>query len=225
MKSIQQVIGDLRKEPRGITLIADPAPVLEPRRDLFGPGGREAFIANPEYVPACFAKAIDHTAWTEQQKAVMDKIAVQRRSGIVAGANGTGKTLMMYQLMVGFFADGVDARHITALELFEYIRSLINGHKEVVSEVYKRFARPYVLFIDEMDKAFGSQAEYLYLNALVDKRYSSCYQTVVLGNFQSWQACSERIGQSTFDRLTDSRCGFYAQLNGGSFRQEMADDR
>lgn len=187
-------------------------------KGLFDGLTREEFI-NEAY-PLRYQQALDHIAYDDTQKAIMHAIVDLRMSAIVIGSNGTGKTLMAYQCELDLRQAGVDARHIQALELFDVIRSRMAHDGDALRYTLDRFGRPEALFIDEMDKSYGSQTEYLYFSSLIDSRYCDMKQTVLFGNFRDWQEVIGRIGQSNFDRLSQKGYGFRVTMTRGSYRQE-----
>lgn len=183
----------------------------------FGREGRGAWIYS--HYPARFARAIDNTNYTDIQKKVLEKIVKEQKSGIIIGANGTGKTLLMYQAEVELMSKDIGAMDVKAISLFDRIRGWMAEHKDVLDHIHEMWTDDRVLFIDEVDKAYGTPTEYIYFNELVDERYADMEQTVIIGNFKSWDECIAKIGQSAFDRLTNSTDGFKANLTGMSFRQ------
>ena len=59
-----------------------------------------------------------------------------------------------------------------------------------------------LLIIDEIDKIYGSQADFLLLTYLIDIRYEDCLQTIVLGNKSKDTTVDSLIGSSSFSRLS-----------------------
>ncbi len=185
-------------------------------------GSRRAYI-EASY-PRRIALAIDSTEYSPAQRQVMSLIVGQRRSGIVIGGNGTGKTLLLSRCQVDLLEEGVQAKILDAPEMFERLRGVIDRHESVESYIRDKWAGIPCLFIDEADKAYGSQMEFLNFARLVNLRWEGMLQTVVFGNFPTWEDCIGRLGQSAFDRLADVRDGFRAVLKGGSYRQGRGGD-
>ena len=73
------------------------------------------------------------------------------------------------------------------------------------------------LVIDEVDKAFGSQTEFVYLYSLINERYNRMLPTVLITNADEVELVSV-IGSSTLSRVAGD--GAIIELKGQDWRQK-----
>lgn len=177
---------------------------------------RQEIIA--ESVPARLQKAIDGTRFTAVQAGILKAIR-EGRSGLIGGANGTGKSLILWRSMVDRACGGRFSVQYTAYSLFSAIRDSIGGTGVDKFIKSSGLTDCDFLAIDEIDKSFGTDSEFAWLTHIIGARYERRLQTVVAGNFMTLRQAAEIIGQSSFDRLSAYDDGFTAILDGDSFRR------
>jgi len=102
------------------------------------------------------------------------------KSAILFGKNGTGKTHLAYAMMKHLAVQRVTVRYILAQDLFDTVRMSF-------SEPIRRAdveALKYVgyLIIDEVDKKFGTQTEFLSLYRIINYRYNWMRPTMLISN-------------------------------------------
>lgn len=138
------------------------------------------------------------------------------RSAIVYGGNGVGKTHLAFAAIRHQIEAGVSSRYVLAFDFFtEVKRSFRDDTTEAIMD---RYAKVGYLVIDEVDKAFGSQTEFVYLYSLVNERYNRMLPTVLITNADEADLVSV-IGASTLSRVAGD--GAIIELKGEDYRQRM----
>lgn len=172
-------------------------------------------------VPRRLRESIDRDdILTDGQRYAIGQITKHHKDAVIYGPNGSGKSLVGWRVVADALEQGRRAACITALELVEKAKSLMAycSPTEWLGENYGSESYD-LLVIDEMAKRSGSDWETNLLQTFIDRRYEDEAQTVVIGNFLSPDTAADCIGQSAFDRLTDSRSGCSIFLGGRSFRK------
>lgn len=136
------------------------------------------------------------------------------KSAILFGKNGTGKTHLAYAMMKHLAVQRVTVRYILAQDLFDTVRMSF-------SEPIRRAdveALKYVgyLIIDEVDKKFGTQTEFLSLYRIINYRYNWMRPTMLISN-SSRDNLQEVIGIAAFDRIAEE--GVVGEFNGKNYRR------
>lgn len=104
-------------------------------------------------------------------------------SAIVCGSVGCGKTHLAYAAVRHQIEKLVDAEYILAFDMFNQIKRTFKDEtgKETDRIVDWLSSIPY-LVIDELDKTYRKDTEYVYLNKLINARYNNCLPTVLITN-------------------------------------------
>lgn len=136
------------------------------------------------------------------------------RGGVVLGGNGTGKTRMAWAVLRHAAERGVKGEYVTARRLMSMIA---DGWRTHDSSRVERCRTTGYLVVDEIDKGYGSQAEYLELTDLVSERYEWMKPTLLIGNSPDFQTFAGLVGSAVADRMRED--GFLAVLKGESLRR------
>lgn len=135
-------------------------------------------------------------------------------SGIIYGDFGCGKTHIGWGLCKLQWINGKDACLAAAGQIFKAVKAQFSGgDPESVIMAYK--AMPY-LVIDEIDKTYGSQLEYVTLFEIINGRYNECLPTVILINASNAEDIPGLVGGANFDRLGNA--GIVIHLTQKSWR-------
>ncbi len=108
----------------------------------------------------------------------------------------------------------VSARYVVALDFFALVRRSFRD--DSTENVVRGFADAGYLVVDEVDKGFGSQTEFVYLYQLVNERYNRMLPTVLVTNAREDELASV-IGASTLSRVAGE--GAIINLSGPDYRQ------
>lgn len=122
--------------------------------------------------------------------------------GIIYGSNGNGKTYLGYAACRKVVENGGKAELITAKDLFDLIKKEFNNPNNSGNTI-KHYASLDFLVIDECDKIYGSQTEYLSLIELIGKRYNEILPTLIISNCNSLKELAELISLSCIDKLRE----------------------
>ena len=140
------------------------------------------------------------------------------QSGVVIGGNGIGKTRLAWALAAAWkkqkpFSEA--AIIVKAAELLSEVKAIDGDWYRYIRDTYGRNEH---LFIDEIDKIKGSEADWMLLTYLIDYRYEWMKQTVVMGNCTKDEAI-KLLGQSSYSRLAGDGAEAY-HLVGTDRRKE-----
>lgn len=140
----------------------------------------------------------DKTLFSSQIPGMLDGA-----SAIILGTNGIGKTRFAWALASHWASKDERCIVMKAQELL----SQVKGWQSQGSDTYASIRSVYGqslphLIIDEIDKIYGTQADFLLLSFLVDIRYEDCLQTIILGNKPERKDVADLLGSSTFSRLS-----------------------
>ena len=135
------------------------------------------------------------------------------KSGLLYGKNGPGKTYLAWCA-----AKDWKKRHETfaiekGIETMSWIKSHFAGGGDITKDIRAKYLRMDHLVIDEVDKIFETQTDFVYLTYLIDIRYDEMLQTVVITNKTSKQEIIDSLGQSVYSRLTEKGNIVYGLLN------------
>ncbi len=139
------------------------------------------------------------------------------QSGVVVGGNGIGKTRLAWALARYWkhLNPYCSVQIIKGAELLSEVKAVEGDWYRYIREMYGKSEH---LFIDEIDKIKGSEADWMLLTYLIDYRYEWCYQTVILGNCDKNEAM-RLLGQSSYSRLSGDGAEAY-HLVGTDKRKE-----
>lgn len=122
---------------------------------------------------------------------------------LILGTNGIGKTRLAWALAKRWCREGRTVAVYKAQELLSKIKSWQKPDTDAYGMIRTVYGRELsLLIIDEIDKIYGSQADFLLLTYLIDIRYEDCLQTIVLGNKSKDTTVDSLIGSSSFSRLS-----------------------
>ena len=137
-------------------------------------------------------------------------------SAIVYGGYGCGKTHLGWALCKNRWDRGDNALYSTAQSIYTDIkRQFGGGDPELVIQRYQ--TAPYIV-IDEIDKSYGSQLEYVTLFEIVNYRYNWLLPTVIFLNAEKKEDIPSLIGGACYDRL--GVAGLLIHLTQGSWRSK-----
>ena len=102
------------------------------------------------------------------------------RSIILHGSNGTGKTHLAFATIRHQIEQLKDAKYVLAFDFFSLIKSSFGSGDP--DRIVRAYATCDYLAIDEVDKSYGSQAEFLYLYKLINDRYNDMLPTMLISN-------------------------------------------
>ena len=123
----------------------------------------------------------------------------QGKSAVLCGGNGTGKTHLGFASCRYFAEKGLKSKYVLAYEFFEDIK---NSFKQSDTEdVLKEYAYYDYLVIDEIDKAYGSQLEFIQLYHHLSTSGTNRIKPTVLMTNTNKSELIELIGASTLDRI------------------------
>lgn len=142
--------------------------------------------------------SFDNFIGLEQERKKIEKLT----GGIIYGSNGNGKTHLGYAVCRKVVESGKTACLIKAYDFFNEVKREFNNPATVGSTV-KRYSDLDYLVIDECDKIYGSQTEYLSLIDLIGKRYDEKLPTLVISNCETIKQLAEIISLSCVDKLRD----------------------
>jgi DNA replication protein DnaC len=94
-------------------------------------------------------------------------------------------------------------KYTTAAEVIGEIRSTWGKRELREADVFKSFARPHLLVLDEVGVQCGSKDERRLLQQVIDHRYRDLRPTIVCSNL-SKSEMSEFIGERGYDRLREN---------------------
>jgi len=146
-------------------------------------------------------------------------VLLEGKSLVMFGNNGTGKTRLAFASMRDKVLKGESVYYMTASEFFDEVKMTFNNTIKV-SDVLENYLGYDHLFIDEVDKSYGTITEFIALFRLVDKRYLQLKQTVLMANADddkdSDKYVIKVIGRSTYERIVEDGTAIY--MNWKSFR-------
>lgn len=138
------------------------------------------------------------------------------KSAIIIGGNGVGKTHLAFASLRFQIEQYVPALYILAFNFFSRIKqSFMDNSTE---QVMREYAKVGYLVLDELDKAFGSQTEFVYLYSLINERYNHLLPTVLITNAETSDLAAV-IGSSTLSRVAGD--GAIIELQGKDYRKNQ----
>lgn len=128
------------------------------------------------------------------------------RSGnslVMYGKNGTGKTRLAYSFLREKILEGKKCKYILAPELFDEIRNTYSKESYDTSvALVDRYSQYDHLVIDELDKTFGTKAEFIGLYRIINARYNDLKPTVIMTNADD-ATVIDIVGRSCYERLIE----------------------
>lgn len=166
----------------------------------------------PRFVGKTFE---NYRIWKNEQREVLNHLR-SGKSAIIYGGNGVGKTHLAFAAIRHQIELGISSRYVLAFDFFTEVKRSFRD--DSTDAILKRYATAGYLVIDEVDKAFGSQTEFVYLYSLVNERYNRMLPTVLITNADDTELVSV-IGSSTLSRVAGD--GAIIELKGEDYRQRM----
>jgi DNA replication protein DnaC len=172
---------------------------------------REIMEARLLSIPARYADATFDNFITDKKGLV--EYMKSGKSAIFYGKNGTGKTYLAFASIHYQIEHHVDARYILAADFF----AMIKNSYSTGNEAYKKYYTVPYLVVDEIDKRFGTQVEFIGLYQLINERYNHVLPTVLITN-GSKDELIDIIGASSFDRIIED--GKLIYFDGKNYRRK-----
>jgi DNA replication protein DnaC len=153
-----------------------------------------------------------------QPRYVKDIQANPNDSYLICGANGVGKTFLLWALYAHAVKQDRRTVACSLTELLdEYKAAMRSMEREeevkvrITAADLRQNQTPYSIFLDEIDKARPTEYAGEQLFAILDAAYSFGHQVVATTNLnvsdliEFWDRADERYGRSIVRRLTDER--------------------
>lgn len=168
----------------------------------------EAFL---QTIPARFREASPSTLSKDFQKIYQG--LSEGKSGLLYGKNGPGKTYLAWCAAKDWRKHNETFAIEKGIETMSWIKSHFADGGDVTDDIRAKYLKIKHLVIDEVDKIFETQADFVYLTYLIDIRYDEMLQTVIITNKMNKQEIIDSIGQSVYSRLTEKGTIVYGLLN------------
>ena len=141
--------------------------------------------------------------WGDKENALAAKMGSGFLVALV-GTRGCGKTQIAVELIRRSAASGKRALYCTAIEFFMEIKASY-GHNATGSEkeVIEKYVRPALLVIDEMGKRGDTEWENRLLYELLNRRYNSIADTLIISN-QEVTELESALGPSIVSRMRET---------------------
>lgn len=122
-------------------------------------------------------------------------------SAIICGSVGCGKTHLAYAAVRYQIEKLVDAEYILAFDMFNSIKRTFRDDTGKDTDRLMAWLGeiPY-LIIDELDKTYRKETEYVFLTSLINTRYNNCLPTVLITNASEAELI-ELLGASVKSRV------------------------
>ena len=166
----------------------------------------------PRFADSTFA---NYKTWSHEQRDVITHLKTGK-SAIIYGSNGTGKTHLVFAAIRHQIEQGVSSKYVLAFDFFTEIKRSFRD--DTTEAIMDRYGKVGYLVVDEVDKTFGSQTEFVYLYSLINERYNRLLPTVLITNADEAELVSV-IGKSTLSRVAGE--GAIIELTGDDYRQRM----
>ena len=126
-----------------------------------------------------------------------------------------GKTHLAFAAIRHQITLDISSLYVLAFDFFTQVKRSFRD--DTTEAIMDRYAKVGYLVIDEVDKAFGSQTEFVYLYSLVNERYNRMLPTVLITNADEADLVTV-IGSSTLSRVAGD--GAIIELKGQDWRQK-----
>lgn len=144
------------------------------------------------------------------------RLLIGGASAIIYGGYGCAKTHIAWSLCKLRWDKGEGALYTTAQSIYTDIKQQFGGGDP--EQVIQRYQTAPYLVIDEIDKSYGSQLEYVTLFEIVNYRYNWLLPTVIFLNAEKKEDIPSLIGGACYDRL--GVAGLLIHLTQGSQRSK-----
>lgn len=141
----------------------------------------------------------------DRQKDAFDRIVnahKSKRSVIMLGKFGTGKTHLSTAIVKNYLRAGLEARYYTLSALFRSFRSTFEPNSMTESSFFESVSRMPLLATDEINIRSDSDAENRFFQEILDIRYGKNLPTVLTGNL-NLQQFVEVVGERIIDRFKE----------------------
>lgn len=143
----------------------------------------------------------------------------RRKSIVLWGQVGTGKTHLGCGMLLGLLAQGLPARFVSVAQFMDELKARFDeGAKEQSQAYFDRIAHEHVLMLDDLGKEQDTPWTRERVSTLIDRRYQSQGPTILTTNLKHIEI-AERYGAHLADRLYDWR---WLEIGGVSMRREQA---
>ncbi len=158
----------------------------------------------------------DNSGWWAAHDYLSGKIGDNGSLFVLIGQRGTGKTQLATCVarLVAFYSEEVVYRR--ASDLYSEIKATFGVSDSCESDVVRSMTSPRLLVIDEMQDRGGTAWEERVLNQIVDSRYASHKDTILISNDVK-EALVESLGPSIMSRADE--IGGIISTDWGSFRK------
>lgn len=154
---------------------------------------------------------------TAEQMSRQKKLVDCLRNGrpvVMYGNNGTGKTMLAFCAIRQQLMLGKDAVYTTLTDVVDGIKNCFSANINPI-RVVDQYVKPDYLVIDEIDKGYGTETEFLNIFRIVNGRYNEKKSTVLISN-ASKDDVIKVVGQGAFDRIAED--GVVAFMDWPSYR-------
>jgi DNA replication protein DnaC len=141
-----------------------------------------------------------------------------RRSVLLYGNNGTGKTRLGCGLLLSRLESGATARYIDAADLMDNLRARFGSDEESSQSYLFHVSNEPLLMLDDVGSEQRSDYTIERMATLINRRYNDEAPTVITTNLVH-KEIAERYGRRLADRLYEWK---FVEMAGGSVRRERA---
>lgn len=152
-------------------------------------------------------------AQQERQRRLIQHFREQK-SVILYGNNGTGKTHLAFASMRESILKGQSCKYVSLLDLIDEIK--LSFSSNITIRVIEKYVFYDYLIIDEMDKSYGTQTDFLSIFRIMNGRYNEMRQTTLITNAGK-ENVIDIIGRSTYERIVEDGTAFH--MDWDSFRK------
>lgn len=165
---------------------------------------REIAAFPKRYADATFE---NYQLYSDEKSRIAQQYTIEcLRSGnslVMYGKNGTGKTRLAYAFLREKILAGKRCKYILAPSLFDEIKNTYAKESYDTSQsLVDRYASYDFLVIDELDKTFGTRAEFIGLYRIINARYDDLKPTVIMTNADD-ATVIDIVGRSCYERLIE----------------------
>lgn len=122
---------------------------------------------------------------------------------ILCGARGRGKTQLACEAIKATCQKGRSARYATLFRIITALKATFDDRYRSEADVIDELVKPRLLVIDEVGKTTQSEYTQSTLFELLDRRYSSLKDTIIISN-HSQNELNEQIGASILRRADET---------------------
>lgn len=122
---------------------------------------------------------------------------------LLYGANGTGKTHIAIGIALEFLEAGRSAMYARASAAIREVKETWGKKASATeTEIYRKYAEPDLLVIDEIGRQFGTDSEKIILFEIINARYEQMKPTIAITNLDGANL-ADFLGGATLDRLKE----------------------